>query len=61
MIWNTDIAIQLAKIASDADNIEFQGIYVHCGNTYNPDRDGKVKTQTETTERLLELKNRLYS
>lgn len=59
VIWNTDIAIQLAKIASDADNIEFQGIYVHCGNTYNPDRDGKVKTQTETTERLLELKNRL--
>ena len=58
--WDSESAINLAKKASDADNVEFQGIYVHCGNTYkaDKDKDERVKIQTDTTDRLLDLKDR---
>ena len=58
--WDGDTAIKLAKAASDADNVEFKGIYVHCGNAFivDKDKDKRIKIQTDTTDRLLNLKER---
>ena len=58
--WDSDTAIKLAKKANDAGNVEFQGIYVHCGNTYkaDKDKDERIQIQTDTTDRLLSLKER---
>ena len=50
--------MQLARKIVEAENIDFQGIYVHCGNTYTHDRDLKEQLQSDTTDRLLDLKNR---
>lgn len=58
-VWNTDLAIQIAKKAVSSPNTEFQGIYTHCGNSYCPDESMKNQIQTQTAERLLALKGRL--
>ena len=57
-LYNSDTAVKLAKLANEASNVEFQGLYVHCGNTYQQDPAKRVELQAQTTDRLLELKNR---
>lgn len=59
VLWDSDTAVKLAKKAIAAENIEFQGLYLHCGNSYTSDKEDREKIQSDTTERILELKNRL--
>lgn len=59
VLWNSDTVVKLAKKAVIAENIEFQGMYLHCGNSYNSDKKDREKIQNDTTERMLELKDRL--
>ncbi|XP_060557981.1 D-serine dehydratase-like [Ruditapes philippinarum] len=58
-LWDSEEAIQIGKTADAAPNVKFQGLYTHCGNTYTPDTEAKVKVQQDTTERLVALKKRL--
>ncbi|KAL3854651.1 hypothetical protein ACJMK2_013911 [Sinanodonta woodiana] len=60
--WNSDDAVHLAKMASTAENIIFQGLYTHCGDSYTSyarNEGLRREIQENTTERLLFLKDRL--
>ncbi|XP_053386323.1 D-threo-3-hydroxyaspartate dehydratase-like [Mercenaria mercenaria] len=58
-LWSKEEAVEIAKTADDAPNVKFQGLYTHCGNSYTPDVEQKNRTQKETSDRLIALKNRL--
>ena len=58
VLWNSDQAVSLARKAHEASNIDFQGIYIFCGNSYTSDKQKREEVQRVTTERILELKSR---
>lgn len=58
--WDSDKVVGLARLASQAQNVEFRGIYTHCSESYSKTSDTAVRSQAETdTKRFLDVCQRI--
>lgn len=56
VLWDSDRVVELARLATNAQNVEFLGIYTHCSVSYSLSSDKAVRNQAETdTKRILSV------
>lgn len=51
-LWNDAAGLTLAEKISKSNNVQFAGVYVHCGNSYK-DKSRVVHAEKETVDRIL--------
>lgn len=55
--WDSDAAVELATKIDKTNGIQFQGLYTHCGNSYEmgAEPDFIREVGSKTTECLMDL------
>ncbi|KAL4217119.1 hypothetical protein ACF0H5_023574 [Mactra antiquata] len=57
--WNSEEIISICEKIKQSNNMIFQGLYTHCGNSYSPDIETKNSIQQTTFDRLIDVKSKL--
>ena len=58
--WEDEEAVEVVKFLQSCDNIKFQGIYTHCGNSYAASSVREVeRVRDNTLEAMVRLVDRL--
>ncbi len=62
VVWDDDAAVSFGRRLAASRTINFQGLYVHEGQSYNAKGTEELQAiNTEATERCLDLANRSAS
>lgn len=60
VLWDSDRVVELARLATNAKNVDFLGIYTHNPMSYSLTSDKAVRNQAETdTKRILSVCDRI--